>query len=73
MFVGSMMEGRIPGTGHIERVVFNSRGQEIRREGLLRQLRSRITGVAQSPDGYLYVLIDEENGALLRLEAVIQN
>ena len=73
MFVGSMMEGRIPGTGHIERVVFNSRGEEIRREGLLKQLRSRITGVAQSPDGYLYVLIDEENGALLRLEAVIQN
>ena len=62
MIVGSMMEGRIPGTGHIERVVFNSRGQEIRRESLLRQLNSRVTGVAQSPDGYLY--------ALLRLEAV---
>ncbi len=68
LFVGSMMEGRIPGTGHLERVVFNSRGDEIRREGLLRQLRSRITGVAQGPDGNLYVLIDEENGALLRLE-----
>ncbi|MDP6415053.1 MAG: PQQ-dependent sugar dehydrogenase [Gammaproteobacteria bacterium] len=70
LFVGSMMEGRIPGTGHLERVVFNSRGEEIRREGLLRQLRSRITGVYQGPDGNLYVLIDEENGALLRLEPV---
>ncbi|MYH86034.1 MAG: PQQ-dependent sugar dehydrogenase, partial [Gammaproteobacteria bacterium] len=64
------MEGRIPGTGHIERVVFNSRGQEIRRESLLRQLNSRVTGVAQGPDGYLYVLLDEENGALLRLESL---
>lgn len=73
MLVGSMMEGRIPGTGHIERVVFNSRGQEIRRESILRQLKSRVTGVAQSPDGYLYVLLGEENGALLRLEAVQQN
>ena len=70
LFVGSMMEGRIPGTGHLERVVFNSRGEEIRREGLLKNLRSRITGVAQGPDGNLYVLTDEENGALLRLEPV---
>ena len=73
MLVGSMMEGRIPGTGHIERVVFNSRGQEIRRESLLRQLNSRVTGVAQGPDGYLYVLLDEENGALLRLETALQD
>ncbi|MDD9888772.1 MAG: PQQ-dependent sugar dehydrogenase [Gammaproteobacteria bacterium] len=69
LFVGSMMEGRIPGTGHIERVVFNSRGEEIRREGILRELQSRITAVKQGPDGNLYVLVDEEDGALLRLEA----
>ena len=67
-----MMEGRIPGTGHIERVVFNSRGDEIRREGLLREFGQRVTGITQSPDGYLYVLIDEPNGALLRLEEVVQ-
>ncbi len=70
MIIGSMMEGRIPGTGHIERVAFNSRGQEIRRESLLRELGARVTGVTQGPDGYLYVLLDEENGALLRLESV---
>ncbi len=70
MFVGSMMEGRIPGTGHLERVVFNRQGEEVRREGLLRELKSRITGVQQGPDGYLYVLVDEEDGALLRLEPV---
>ncbi len=73
MLVGSMMEGRIPGTGHLERVVFNSRGQEIRRESLLQSLHSRVTGVAQGPDGYLYILLDEENGALLQLEAVTRD
>ncbi|MDE0508982.1 MAG: PQQ-dependent sugar dehydrogenase, partial [Gammaproteobacteria bacterium] len=34
------------------------------------QLNSRVTGVAQGPDGYLYVLLDEVNGALLRLESL---
>lgn len=68
LFVGSMMEGRIPGTGHLERIVFNSQGQEIRREGLLRELKHRIRDVKQGPDGYLYVLTDEEEGLLLRIE-----
>lgn len=68
LFVGSMMVGRIPGTGHVERLVFNSQGQEIRRESLLTELKSRIRDVQQGPDGNLYVLTDEEDGALLRLE-----
>ena len=68
LFVGAMLEGRIPGTGHVERVVFNSRGQEIRRESLLRDLGARITAVKQGPDGYLYALADEEYGAILRFE-----
>lgn len=68
LFVGSMMVGRIPATGHLERIVFNSRGEEIRREALLRELRQRVVDVEQGPDGYLYVLTDEEDGALLRLE-----
>ena len=70
LFVGSMMTGRIPGTGHLVRIVFNSRGEEIRRENLLTELRSRIREVQQGPDGYLYVLTDEENGSLLRIEPV---
>ncbi|HBW85161.1 MAG TPA: hypothetical protein DEF79_14080 [Gammaproteobacteria bacterium] len=68
LFVGAMLEGRIPGTGHVERIVFNSRGQEIRRESLLRGLGARITAVKQGPDGYLYALADEEYGAILRFE-----
>lgn len=70
LFVGSMQEGRIPGTGHVERIVFNSRGEEIRREALLTEFKRRVTSVKQGPDGYLYVLIDEEDGALLRIEPV---
>jgi aldose sugar dehydrogenase len=68
LFVGSMIEGRIPGTGHIERIVFNAQGQEIRREGLLRELQHRVRDVQQGPDGFLYVLTDEVDGALLRIE-----
>jgi alkylhydroperoxidase family enzyme len=63
-----MMEGRMPRTGHIERIVFNRRGEEIRRESLLTELKQRIRDVRQGPDGYLYVLTDEDDGVLLRIE-----
>lgn len=68
LFVASLLEGRIPHTGHLERIVFNSRGEELRREGLLRDLRHRVRDVQQGPDGYLYVLTDEVDGMLMRLE-----
>ena len=70
LFVGSMVEGRIPGTGHLERIVFNSRNEEMRRESLLTQLHQRVRDVQQGPDGYLYLLTDEKDGALLRIEPV---
>ena len=35
VFVGSMRTGEIPGTGHLERIVFNERTEELRRESLL--------------------------------------
>lgn len=73
LFVGSMMVGRITGTGHLERIVFNSRGEEIRREAMLRELHQRVIDVKQGPDGYLYLLTDEEDGALLRLEPTLQD
>jgi glucose/arabinose dehydrogenase len=41
---------------------------ELRRESLLTELHQRIRDVRQSPDGLLYVLTEEENGALLRIE-----
>jgi glucose/arabinose dehydrogenase len=68
--VGGMRMGEIPGTGHLERVVFNDRWEEIRREMLLVDLRQRIRDVRQGPDGLLYVLTDETDGAILRIEPV---
>jgi glucose/arabinose dehydrogenase len=70
LLVGSMMEGRLPATGHLERIVFNSRGQEVRRESLLTEFRQRVRDVRIGLDGHLYILTDEDNGALLRLEPV---
>jgi aldose sugar dehydrogenase len=67
-FVGAMRVGEIPGTGHMQRIVFNDKWEEIRREMLLVDLRQRIRDVRQGPDGLMYVLTDEANGALLKLE-----
>ena len=68
LFVGSMTVGRMQRTGHLERVVFNRRGEEMGREWLLGELKQRIRDVRQGPDGYLYVLTEEDNAALLRIE-----
>jgi aldose sugar dehydrogenase len=68
VFVGSMRTGEIPGTGHIERILFNENMQELRRESLLVELRQRIRDVRQGPDELLYVLTDATDGAVLRIE-----
>jgi glucose/arabinose dehydrogenase len=70
LFVGSLMVGRIERTGHVERVVLNEAGEEIRREAILTELRQRIRDIRQGPDGMIYVLTDEAEGALLRIEPV---
>jgi glucose/arabinose dehydrogenase len=68
LFVGGLQLGRIPGTGQMHRVVFNERWEEVRREALFTELRQRIRNVEQGPDGLLYVLTDEDEGAVLKLE-----
>jgi glucose/arabinose dehydrogenase len=73
VFVGSMRVGGIAGTGHLERIVFNAKTEEIRRESMLNELRQRVREVRQGPDGLLYLLTDEndgvpQRGALLRIE-----
>jgi glucose/arabinose dehydrogenase len=68
VFVGGLRTGEIPGTGHLERILFNEKMEELRRESLLVELRQRIRDVRQGPDGLLYVLTDEKEGALLRIE-----
>ena len=68
LFVGALRTGEIPGTGHLERILFNENMEELRRESLLVDLRQRIRDVRQGPDGCLYVITDEQSGAVLRIE-----
>jgi glucose/arabinose dehydrogenase len=68
VFVGALRFGEIANTGHLQRIVFNAKNQELRREMMLTELRQRIRDVRQGPDGLLYLLTDENPGALLRLE-----
>jgi glucose/arabinose dehydrogenase len=68
VFVGALRTGEIPGTGHLERILFNEKMEELRRETLLTELRQRIRDVRQGPDELLYVVTDEKEGAVLRIE-----
>lgn len=68
LFVAGLREGGVPRTGQIQRIVFNERWEELRREPLLTELKQRLRDVRQGPDGLLYVLTAEEDGALLKIE-----
>ena len=69
LFVGALQQGGIPGTGHLQRIVFNEHMEELRRESMLTELRQRVRGVHAGPDGLLYVLTDhDDDGTLLRIE-----
>lgn len=68
LFVGGMRTGEVPRSGHLERLDFNDKWEELHREGMLRDLQQRIRDVRQGPDGLLYLLTAEENGALLKIE-----
>jgi len=67
LFVGSMREGEVNGTGHLERILFNGNMEELRRESLLTTLHKRIRDVKQGPDGCLYVVLEETDGGVLRI------
>jgi glucose/arabinose dehydrogenase len=68
LFVGSIQRGRIPGTGGLERVVFNDKLWELRRETIVTELKQRVRDVRQGPDGFIYILTDEDDGAVIRIE-----
>lgn len=70
LFVSAMQVGQIPGTGSLQRIKFNENGEEIRREALLTNLRQRIRDVKMGPDGRLYLLTDEDDGVVMRIESV---
>jgi glucose/arabinose dehydrogenase len=68
VLVGGMVEARTRGTGQVQRLIFNDEWEPIRREAMLRELKQRIRDVREGPDGLLYVLTEEADGALLRIE-----
>ncbi len=70
LFTGALMTGRIPNTGHLERLMFSDKGEELGREWLLKEVGKRIRDVRQGPDDLIYVITDERDGALLKLAPV---
>jgi glucose/arabinose dehydrogenase len=68
LFVGSARWGEIPGTGSLQRVVLNDTYGEMRREALLSELHQRVRDIAEGPDGFIYVLTDGPENAVLRIE-----
>src|SRR5262245_50891755 len=68
LFVGGLRQGEVPRTGQLQRIEFNDKWEELRREPLLRELGQRIRDVRQGPDGYIYLLTEENDAALMRIE-----
>jgi glucose/arabinose dehydrogenase len=68
VFVSGMRYGEIPGTGQLHRILINKNLEELRREPLLQDLRRRIRDVKQGRDGLLYLLTDEADAVMLRIE-----
>ena len=68
VFVAGMRYGEIPGTGQLQRILINKNLEELRREPLLVDLRRRIRDVKQGRDGLLYLLTDEADAVMLRIE-----
>jgi glucose/arabinose dehydrogenase len=68
VLVGALLGGAVQGVGHLERITFDQNWDETARQSLLTDLKQRIRDVRQGTDGLVYVLTDEDNGALLRLE-----
>jgi glucose/arabinose dehydrogenase len=68
VFVTGMRYGEIPGTGQLHRILINKNLEELRREPLLVDLRRRYRDVKQGRDGLLYLLTDEADAVMLRIE-----
>jgi glucose/arabinose dehydrogenase len=68
LFIGGVRYGEIAPSGRLERITFNDDMEEQSRESLLVDKRWRIRDVRQGPDDLLYVITDERDGALLRIE-----
>jgi glucose/arabinose dehydrogenase len=65
---GNIFVGALAGQ-HLRRLVVDGR-EVVHQEVLLQGQLGRIRDVREGPDGYLYLLTDARNGALLRLEPI---
>ncbi|MEN9265856.1 MAG: PQQ-dependent sugar dehydrogenase, partial [Thermostichales cyanobacterium BF4_bins_65] len=63
---GSLLVGALAGQ-HLARLELNG-DQVVREERLLQGSVGRIRDVRQSPEGFIYLLTDSDNGQVLRLE-----
>jgi aldose sugar dehydrogenase len=67
LLVGSM--GNLEGDRNfIVRVVLDDKGKVVSQRRIMTGLGQRVRDVRTGPDGFVYVLTDETNGAMLRLE-----
>jgi aldose sugar dehydrogenase len=64
---GNLFVGGMRGTV-LQRIVLNAKGLPVTRESMLTELKQRIRDIRQGPDGLIYVLTDENHGAILKLE-----
>jgi glucose/arabinose dehydrogenase len=70
LMVGIVIRGRVNGASGVERVVFNEKMWETRRETFLGDLKQRIRDIRQGPDGLIYLLTEEVDGTVLKVEPV---
>jgi aldose sugar dehydrogenase len=70
LIVCSTVRGRVNGASGVERVVFNDKMWETRRETFLTELKQRMRDIRQGPDGLIYLLTEEVDGAVLKIEPV---
>ncbi|MFM2125994.1 MAG: hypothetical protein RL328_2445 [Acidobacteriota bacterium] len=68
LFVGAQLGGTVAGNPHLERITLDKNQDETAREAMLVEMKQRVRDVRQGPDGLIYVLTDENNGQLIRLE-----
>jgi glucose/arabinose dehydrogenase len=64
---GNLFVGGMRGTV-LQRIVLNAKGMPVTRESMLTDLKQRIRDIRQAPDGLIYLLTDENHGAILKLE-----
>ena len=70
VFVGSLQTGEIPGTGHLERIVFNEKSEELRGNGCSSSSTNAFVTSGKGRTASCTVITDADAGALIRLEPV---